>query len=328
MGLPLRRGAVRVVAVGRAVRGGPGPSVRRGVAGRRRGGGRARALAEPPRLGPADRPGPGAVDQPGRRRGGGEPSPSGRSVEVERRGPTGRRSAGRAGPATPATTSRARAWSKAGMPGRPGASQATARCGRSPRIEPTSGDRTEPGPDLDEDPGPVVVHRLDHRGEPDRAGEVLAEPAGDRRGVGRVGRGVEVRVDRAVGAAPIQADAQRSPAGRAPRRPRASGTRRRPAGPGPGARPPSPARPPRATPPRRARRSTVCLGPFPLTGDDPVEPLDQAGRPRPARPARAAIAPGSSPSGLEHQPAPRRRRARPGPRPRAQPAAWSATSSP
>ena len=56
------------------------------------------------------------------------------------------------------------------------------------------------GPDLQEDPGAGGVHRLDHRGEPDRLGEVLAELRRDRRGIGGIRSGVNVRIDRKAGA--------------------------------------------------------------------------------------------------------------------------------
>ena len=99
----------------------------------------------------------------------------------------------------PATTRCANRLSKAGKPGVVGASQATARCGRSARIDSTIEVRIAPGPTSTKTLRPVAVHRLDHVGEPDRPGEVVAQPRGDGRPLVGVGRGVDVGVHRPVG---------------------------------------------------------------------------------------------------------------------------------
>ncbi len=253
-----------------------------------------RPLAEPPRLGLADRPGPRAVDQPGRRRGGGRAVAGGqvrrgRAPESDR--PRVRRSS-LAG--TPAATSRARAWSKVGMPGVRG------RVARDGQVRPVAQDRPDQrgedraGADLDEDPGPVAMHRLDHRGEPDRAGEVLAEPGGDRLRVGRVRARVEVRIDRAVGARRRSSTRRRRVSG-----PLAPATFERVEGPGdrqgsgPEAGLPGPLDGP--FDPARRPGDDGLPRPVLVDGDHPVEPLDQPGDL--VEPAEiAAIEPGSSPS--------------------------------
>ena len=279
-----------------------GPVIRGG----RRGGQDGRP-AQAGRLGRGEGAGPAAVDQPGRGRG--------RLGELAGRQVRRGRARGRARPAvsrssrsgSPATTRRASARKQ---PARPGVRR---RIAGDRQVRPvaagsdsTSGVRIEPGPDLDEDPRPVAVHRLDHVGEPHRAGEVLAQPRGDRRRVGRVGRGVEVRVDRPVGRPAEQLARPAGPAARARRRPAACGrreetgsSRRR----GPRAAASSTTRSTAAAGPA----TTVCRGPFQLaactSGHLADEPLDL----RPDRPGwppsrRAAPRPAS-----HHEPAPRRR---------------------
>ena len=267
-------------------------------------GGQDRPRCRAGRLGRGERPGPAAVDQPGGRRGRlGEARRGAGDRGRATRGP-GRRSAARAGAAARRRPARQRAQASAGRPGVGGASQATARCGRSCKTESTSGVRIAPGPDLDEDARPVAVHRLDHLGEPDRAGEVIAQPRGDGRALGRIGGGVDVGVDRPVRrlAEPLAGQ----PGERLPR-PATIGVWKAPeTGSTPGADAPRGASSTTRSTAADGPAMTVCRGPFQFAARTPA--------PRGSRPSTCVRTgqdgrhrAGGSPAGLDHEPAPRRR---------------------